>query len=98
MSRLTDLTLSKRISLIVLVGLVVGLGLFSWLGIRSVNESTERALDERLTIARILAGHIDENLTHVVTHLRNTEITGNGFPDRVPRFLNTILLGQVKLI
>jgi len=50
------ISLQKRISLLVLTGLVVGLGLFSWLGIQSVKENTAKVLDERLIIAKMMAG------------------------------------------
>jgi signal transduction histidine kinase len=64
----TKLTLQKRIGLIVLAGLVIGLGLFSWLGIQSLRESTSSALEQRLTVANIVANHLDETLTHVLLH------------------------------
>ncbi len=80
MASLANLTLQKRIGLLVLAGLAVGLGLFSWLGIQSVNESIERTLDERLTIARIIASHLDENLTHVLTHVQNAADFNGGLP------------------
>ncbi len=69
MVSLGNLTLRKRISLLVLAGLVVGLGLFSWVGLQSSKESTERILDERLTIARVLASHLDETLAYIQLQL-----------------------------
>lgn len=71
MISLSNLALQKKISLLVLAGLVVGLGLFSWLGIQSLKDSTDRVLEERLTIARIMADHLDETLTHTLTHLQS---------------------------
>ncbi|MEE9400134.1 MAG: GAF domain-containing protein [Dehalococcoidales bacterium] len=65
------LTLQRRISLIVLAGLVVGLSLFSWLGVQALSDSTKRILDQRLTIARIMANHLDEKLTHALMHLEH---------------------------
>jgi signal transduction histidine kinase len=82
---LPNLTLQKKIGLVVLIGLAVGLGLFSWLGIQSLQESTEQILDERLTIARIEAGRLDEKLTHILVHLGDaaedigTGMTGDEF-------------------
>ena len=70
MISLPNLSLQKKISLLVLAGLAVGLGLFSWLGIQSLKDSTDRALNERLTIARIMADHLDETLAHTLTHLQ----------------------------
>ncbi|MFQ5996325.1 MAG: GAF domain-containing protein [Dehalococcoidales bacterium] len=77
---LSNLSLQKRISLLVLAGLVVGLGLFSWLGIQSLNESTERILEQRLTIARIMANQLDETLTHVLSHLQNIADSSDELP------------------
>ncbi|MBI4283725.1 MAG: GAF domain-containing protein [Chloroflexi bacterium] len=73
MAWLNNLTLQRRIGLLVLTGLVVGLGLFSWLGIQSVNESVQRMLDERLTIARVEANHLDETLSYVLAELRDVD-------------------------
>lgn len=69
---LVNLSLQKRISLLVAAGLVIGLGLFSWLGIQALKESTQRTLDQRLTIAKIMARHLDENLTQTVLQLDST--------------------------
>ncbi len=82
MVSLANLTLQKRIGLLVLVGLGAGLGLFSWLGVQSLNESTERILDERLTIALIMASHLDESLTHVLVHLQNVADSTDGLPTK----------------
>ena len=68
----SNLSLQKKISLSVLTGLVVALGLFGFLGIQSLNESTRRILDQRLDTARILANNIDENMRHTLAHLQNT--------------------------
>lgn len=65
------MALQKKISLLVLAGLVVALGLFSFLGIQSLNESTQRILDQRLAVARILANNIDETMTHALEHLQS---------------------------
>ncbi len=80
MKSFTNLTLQKRIGLLVLAGLVVSLGLFSWLGIQSVNENIARTLEERLTIARVIANHLDGNMRHVLMHLQNTADFNGGFP------------------
>ncbi len=70
MRLLANLTLQKRISLLVLISLMLGLGLFSWLGVQSLNESTQRTLDERLTVSRIVASHLDETLNHVLLRVQ----------------------------
>lgn len=79
MALLANLTLQKRVSFVVLAGLIIGLGLFSWLGIQSLNQSTQRILDERLTIARLMANYLDETLGYVLAQLQNTN-----FSDRLP--------------
>ncbi len=80
MASLANLTLQKRIGLLVLAGLAVGLGLFSWLGVQSVNESVERTLDERLTMARMMANHLDETLTYLLVQLQNAANLSEGLP------------------
>ncbi|MBI2832222.1 MAG: GAF domain-containing protein [Chloroflexi bacterium] len=66
-----SLTLQRRIGLLVLAGLVVGLGLFSLLGIQSLNESTQKVLEERLVLARHMATELDETLTDILGHLQD---------------------------
>ncbi|MBI4267314.1 MAG: hypothetical protein HY662_00835, partial [Chloroflexi bacterium] len=82
MPALTNVTLQKRVSLLVLAGLVVGLGSFTWLGVQSLNESTARELDQRLTIARIMASHLDEKLNHVLSHLQSVTTPRGELPTR----------------
>jgi len=76
----TNLSLQKRISLLVAAGLLIGLGLFSWLGLESLRESTQRTLDQRLTIARIMANHLDERLTQTASQLENAANQYREFP------------------
>lgn len=73
---LANLTLQKKIGLLVLAGLVIGLGLFSWLGIQSLNESTQRILGERLTIARVMANHLDHTLEYILLQLQDVNFNG----------------------
>ncbi len=75
-----NLTLQKSISLLIIIGLTPGLVLFSWLGMQSVDESTRRTLDERLTMARIVATHLDEKLDHVVVLVQNATNFDGGLP------------------
>ncbi|MDO8687844.1 MAG: hypothetical protein Q7K41_04570, partial [Dehalococcoidales bacterium] len=72
----TGQSLQKRIALLVLTVLLVGLGLFSLLGLQSVNESTRRILDERLTLAQVMANHLDETLKYVLVHLQGVNFNG----------------------
>ena len=76
----TNMVLQKKISLFVLVGLAVALGLFSFLGIQSLNESTQRILGQRLTVARILANNIDETMAHALSHLQSATRKLNDIP------------------
>ncbi|MDO8490536.1 MAG: GAF domain-containing protein [Dehalococcoidia bacterium] len=57
--------------LLVLVAVALGLAMFSWLSIESMNDSAQRTLDERLTVARIVASHLDETLDHTLAQLQN---------------------------
>ncbi len=65
------MTLQKKIGIIVLAGLALGLTVFSWVGIQSVQKSVERTLDERLTIAQVLASHLDGTLSSILNHMQN---------------------------
>ncbi len=82
MVSLANLTLQKRIGLLVLASLAIGLGLFSWLGVQSVNESVERTLSERLTMARMMASHLDETLTYVLAQVQNAANLNDGLPTK----------------
>ncbi len=81
MASLGKLTLQKRITLLVLAGLTAGLGLFSWLGVQSLEASTERILEERLDIARLMANHLDETLIYIKVQLKNAVKMTDGLPD-----------------
>lgn len=74
-----NLTLQKRISLLALAGLLVGLSLFSWLGIQSVNDSIEAILNERLITARMMASHMDETLSYITVQLQNVTAANTVF-------------------
>ena len=76
----SNMALQKKISLFVLAGLAAALGLFSFLGIQSLNESTQRILDQRLAVARILANDIDKTMIHALTHLHSMASKLNGVP------------------
>ncbi len=72
MKFLTNLTLGKKITLLTALGLVVGVGVFSFLGMRAVNQATEAMLQDRLTTARLVAGYVDEVLGRALFELKNT--------------------------
>jgi len=50
----------------------LGGGVFSFLGMRAVNQATETMLQDRLTTARLVADYLDEVLGRALTELRNT--------------------------
>ena len=58
----TNLTLRKKIVLFTALGLILGIGLFSFLSMRAVNQATEAMLQDRLTTARLMADYVDEAL------------------------------------
>jgi signal transduction histidine kinase len=72
MKFLDTLTLGKKIFLLLALGLVVGIGLFSFLGIRAVNQATDAMLADRLTTANLVAGYLDETLGHTLAALQAT--------------------------
>jgi signal transduction histidine kinase/HAMP domain-containing protein len=69
---LTNLTLGKKITLLTTAGLLLGLGVFSSLGLRAVDQATETMLQDRLTTARLVADYLDEALGRALTELGNT--------------------------
>ncbi len=70
MSFLYNLSLQKKISFFVLAGLGVTLGLFSWIGVRAAQQSTDLMLQERLNNARLVADSMDALLLNAVHDLR----------------------------
>ncbi|MDP2719635.1 MAG: histidine kinase [Dehalococcoidia bacterium] len=95
MLSLTNLTLQKRIVLLALAGLTVGLGLFSWLGVQSLKDSTQRILDERLNIARVLASRLDNTLGNVLGSLQDMDF--NDPPPSKERFKQSAASFQKSL-
>lgn len=77
---LSSLTLQQRIGLLVFLGLAPGLGLFSWLGMQAIDDSTQRTLEERQTMAVTLASHLDLALTQTLSLLRRHADFGAGMP------------------
>ena len=69
---LTNLTLWKKITLLTTLGLLLGVGVFSSLGMRAVNQATETMLQDRLTTARLVAAYVDDALGHALHELENT--------------------------
>ncbi len=82
LARFGKLTLRGRISGLAIVALLMGLGIFSWVGVQAVNDSIKRTLDERLTVARIVASHLDETLMYVRVQVENAAHFQSGLPDQ----------------
>ncbi|MFQ6121445.1 MAG: ATP-binding protein [Dehalococcoidales bacterium] len=72
MKLLTNLTLGKKITLLTTLGLLLGIGVFSSLGMGAVNKATETMLQDRLTTARLVADYLDEALGRALVELKNT--------------------------
>lgn len=68
---LTKLTLQKKVSLFLLLGLGISLGVFSQVGIQATQQSTERTLQERLSTARLVANYIDAMMQHALHDLES---------------------------
>lgn len=66
---LTRLNLQTRMRVLVLVGLLVVLGGLGFLGMTAVSQSSERAMQQHLVMAELIAGEIDSVLTHAKLHL-----------------------------
>ncbi len=78
MKFLTNLTLGKKITLLTTVGLLLGVGVFSTLGMRAVNRATETMLQERMTTANMMADYVDEALERAFAELKEAaEAIGN---------------------
>lgn len=58
------LTLWKKIALLGSVGMLVGIGIFSALAVRALNQAVDTMLQDRLTLARQGAAYIDESMSH----------------------------------
>ncbi len=89
---LADLTLRKKITLLTALGLLFGIGVFSFLGMRAVNQATETMLQDRLTTARLVADYLDEKLGHALNELKDTVqmIESDGARDNIELQIETL--------
>jgi signal transduction histidine kinase len=69
---LSNVPLLKKISLLTGLGLVVGILVFAFLGVRAVNRTIEVMLQERLNTAHLAANHADAILELALNELRET--------------------------
>ncbi len=72
MKVLTNLSLWTKITLLTSFGLALGVGVFSTLGMRAVNEATDAMLQDRLTTASLIADYVDESLARATNELQRT--------------------------
>ncbi len=72
MKFLANLTLGKKITLLTTLGLLLGVGVFSSLGMRAVNQATEAMLQDRMATAHLVADYMDEALGRALTELKNS--------------------------
>ncbi|MDP2919354.1 MAG: histidine kinase [Dehalococcoidia bacterium] len=82
MALLSNLRLGRKIGLLTLAALVFGLAAFSTLAIQSINESLQKTLQERLTIARIVANNLDQTLNYILAQLRDAARATGGLPTK----------------
>ena len=78
MKFLTNLTLGKKITLLTATGLLLGVGVFSTLSMRAVNQATQTMLQDRMTTAHIVAVYVDESLGQALIELEQTALTIEG--------------------
>ncbi|MHB8990847.1 MAG: sensor histidine kinase [Chloroflexota bacterium] len=63
-------TLQSKVAIIVVAGLAVSFGLFGFLALEAVRESTQAVFRERLMMAQITADHIDFELKEALDYLQ----------------------------
>ncbi len=92
MSFLHNLTLGKKITLLTALGLLLGVGVFSTLGMHAVGQASGRMLQDRLTTARLVADYVDEALARAQLTLQNAAagIGGNLGPDNIAAQIATL--------
>ncbi len=68
-SWLTKLRLQTRISLLVTLGLALIFAFMAWEGRQIAQANAEMTLQERLTVARVVAQHLDQDLERILSRL-----------------------------
>jgi signal transduction histidine kinase len=83
---LANMSLWKKIMILTVCGLAVGVGVFSALGMKAVNEATEGMLQERLTIAHLVADYVNEALIRAQNEMQDAvgQIQASGGLDNLP--------------
>ncbi|MFH1651852.1 MAG: ATP-binding protein [Chloroflexota bacterium] len=72
MKFLTNLSLGKKLTMLTALGLIIGISVLGSLGIRAVNKSTDVMLQERMTVANLVAGYLDDEIDLALSELKNT--------------------------
>ena len=78
---LSRLTLIKKTVIFTITGLILGITLFSFLGLGAVHEATENMLEDRVTTASLVTDYLDETLGIIKKEIEHTAglIEANGF-------------------
>ncbi|TAK30071.1 MAG: HAMP domain-containing protein [Chloroflexota bacterium] len=71
MHLLSSVSLQAKIQLLVVLGLASVFAVFGYLGLESLNESTQRSLRERLLVTELVARQADQQIRGVVRHLED---------------------------
>ena len=66
MKFLTNLNIKQKIAFLTVTGVILGISVFSFLGMRAVNQATEVMLQDRMTTTQLVAGYLDEILGSVL--------------------------------
>ncbi|HEY63359.1 MAG TPA: GAF domain-containing protein [Caldilineae bacterium] len=61
----TDLELTAKMALIVVVALLALVGSFGYLGVSATKSNTQQALQERVILAQLAANHLDSVFAHI---------------------------------
>jgi hypothetical protein len=64
--------LGRKIALLAVVGLGLGGGVFAFLSIQALGRSTDVMLEERLTVAGLVADYTDHVLARAMSELEST--------------------------
>ncbi|MFV2045668.1 MAG: hypothetical protein ACC700_20865, partial [Anaerolineales bacterium] len=74
MGFLRRLSLQFQIAAGVILGVVLLLSIFGWLAVRTINQSKDVALEERLRLAQTTAQSVDALLEHTTRQLESAAV------------------------
>lgn len=82
MKFLANLNIKQKIAFLTVAGVILGISVFSFLGMRAVNQATEAMLQDRMTTTQLVAAYLDEILGSVLIELQYTaQLIGNSGED-----------------